>query len=798
MKRQLNFAFFIVLVVFNIAAVTARGSQRPKLAETENSAVIKLGYSTDFEKIGKVLLANPKAWGPSGRDGTITYRKLRSNAVAEVLFAAFGVDENGLCKHDAILEILYRDDIKKRMGKRQFGEDKIQGDVLIRSRLDFSGNNQFLEVGNLYSAGDGKWKVANIFLERTLRQMIRAIDGSFQFKIEMPAPKGVGLPIAYIKLRMVTHEELVRLREKDRAARGWGLKRVEFEPESPSRKAFHPECSFAVYPVNYLELVFPKSSVRHARIGKALECFEVPGEAEPLTFVIHAYEDLQDVRVVTSDLHSETGFISVENVDVRRVIYNDQRWGWSIDKHYGKCPDYLGFKDPVVNIKANSNCQFWLTIDIPKNVPAGLYKSKIMVYIKNKDPYTIPLLVEVLPIKLLTNQVKHMIWYSPYFMKAHRDPIRVLEDMKKHHVVPIFYPTRNFEEQLKSFRKVYPDTKELFIDLSDYHTVWYFAKGPEPQFVKPFPKFNLAYGKSLKKLDDLAKKYGLEFSFSFNEEPFKNIKRRRIAYLCSLIAQSNGLKTWSTHNLNDDVQLQLTEDEIRSNVNYLRPLREVLDIFVEAVIRINETTIKTLKESGANLSYYTTYLATSVRPVYNRLLHGIYPFVTNSKFVLCYSYHHERADPYDDMDVAVDHPQRVGAGDYLLTYPTWRGDILPTIPYEALREGVEDSHLISTMKILAHQASQAIDPKVVELGKEAEDYLNGVLKKLSKNFEQRYWKIHKDLPVDPTEKAILKDLNGEANVGYDIFDEIRRGICDRIVRLQNCDEVKRKMQLLYY
>ena len=73
----------------------------------------------------------------------------------------------------------------------------------------------------------------------------------------------------------------------------------------------------------------------------------------------------------------------------------------------------------------------------------------------------------------------------------------------------------------------------------------------------------------------------------------------------------------------------------------------------------------------------------------------------------------------------------------------------------------------------------------MRLGEETEEYLDGILKRVSKNFKQRYREKHKDLPVDPTEKAILRDLNNGKSESYEIFDTIRRGICDRIIALQN-------------
>jgi len=752
---------------------------------------ISLGKSNDFDKTGGVLLVNPESWDSNGHDGKIIYRKLKQKAAAEVLFAAFEVDANGFCKNDAVLEITYRDDIGKQKDE---AKHRFQGDVIIQSRLDFYKSNQYLEIGSLGSSGDGKWKTTTICLEKTLRQMIRAIDGSFQFKLVMTSFEASGLPISSIKLRMVTHNELVTLREQDRAKRE--LRRIEYEPNLLDNKlpARVPENGFVVYPVNYLELVFPTSPVKYERAGEGLRCFEVAGESEPVTFVIHAFEDLDELHATVSDLQNEHKTIPGKNIDIRQVIYNEQRWGWNAERYFGTCPDYLGFLNPVVDLKSNTNCQFWLTINVPSNTLPGIYNGKVTLHTKNKESYIIPISVEVLPVKFLTNKIKHTICYSTTGRNIHNNIENIFMDMKKHGLEPIYDIDQwsEYEKKLQTLRKIYPESNELLVTFPNFITFWRNLKGPQPEFQRPFPEFNIKYGKFLNKYSDLGKQYGFEFYVSFNDEPFKYGDRRRSSYLCSLIAQAEGLKTWSSQNLSDDVQLPLTEDEVKLNINYLRPVREVLDVFVEDALRINENTLKTFQNGHPNLSYSTTYPATSVRPVYNRFLHGIYPFITKSKFVLAYAYDHENADPYDDMDRRANYPFEVSVNDFILTYPTWQGDILPTMSYEALREGTEDSHLISTLQTLTQYALESDDKEVVILGKEAQDYLNGLFNNISRDFEKDYLQKHKALPIDPMVEAILKDLTGNSHDDYGIFDSTRRRVCELIIKLQNCDDVKKK------
>lgn len=758
------------------------------------SAIKELGYDSDYERKGNIFLPNPKVWRKAAREGEIAYRYLKQGAKAEVLIAAFDVDSNGLCKQDMILEIFYRDDIKQKIPKI----NRVEGRVRIESQIDFVKDNQYVEVGNLTAIGDRKWKHERIFLERTPRQMIRAIDGVFHFKIIMPSAGSTALPVSYIRLVSIDHQEFVRLREKDRVKRG--LKRIEYKPTADKISSDFKinNQPFVVYPVNYLKLVFPNSPIEYERVNEPLKCFEIPGHEEPVSFVIHAFENLSNLQVKVSELRAGANSISAEMISVRKVVYNDQRWLWGWTTQYGTCPDYLSKENPMTDMEANTNSQIWLTVSVPESTSPGLYKGKVDLYTNYKHAQSIPLSVEVLPVRLFPNRVKHFIYHDPRMRDFHRDPIAVLKDMKRHGLIPIVYPRAKiietgsgpdvnmdgFETQLQELRSIYPDAEELFIVVYNCYEFWQRLGGDKPEFTTRLADFEKVYGKILKKYADMGKSYKFELYVSFHDEPFVDLRKRRASYICSRIAQSIGLKTWAAHRLDYDFQLKLTERERIAKINYLRPLREVLDVFADIIIRIDKKWVNTFRNGQGRPSYYTTFLATSVRPLYNRILHGIFSNSIDSQFVLCYAYRDSLVDPYDDMDRKAIYSE-ISMNDYLLTYPTWEGDILPTLSYESLREGVEDSELISTLQVLSEKALLSKDTNTMKLGKEAERYLDDILTRVNLNFKQRDKSMDSaGSPIDSLEQALLRDLDINGNESYGIFDKIRRGFCDRIITLQ--------------
>ncbi|MHC4560975.1 MAG: hypothetical protein ACYS80_27145, partial [Planctomycetota bacterium] len=647
-----------------------------EVSNVKHSATKHLGQDGDFARTGAVLLANADAWGRAGKSGSISYRMVRAKAEADLRIAAFDVDSSGFCTHSMILEVFYRDNLKLQ----RINANRAKGQPVIQSRIDFSKDNEYVEVGHLKCETDGKWKVARVFLERTPRQMVRAIDGSFQFRIAMPASGSEDLAVSHVRLISLEQEEFIRLREKERAERG--LRRVDYQGSRRTAAASGEWKSrgLVVYPVNYLELVFPNSAVDYERAGSELKCFEVPGQAEPISLVVHGFGDLSNVQVKVSDLHSGTDAIVADMVNVKRVVYNDQRWGWGWAREYGLCPDYLIGVSGGTDIKAGTNCQFWLTVNVPENSRPGLYKGKVTVSSDEKPSYQIPLSVEVLPIRLLENKIGHLVYHSPFYRDYHRDRVSVYQDMKIHGLKPIFHPkgrvirtgTRDvtvrldaFEQELRTFRSVYSQAKRVFVALADYSVVWIKLGGPEPRYEYRFPQFEQTYGRILLKYAAVARDLGLEPVFSFMDEPGLDPYKRRIAYLCSSIARKVGLRTWAGIYPYANKQLTLTAGEKSRGINYLRPTSEVMDIVICTMRLRDGKFLEQMKREGKTTGHANTYVCTSVLPVYNRFLNGLYPHAMEASYVLSYAYRDDLADAYDDMDAQATHTNRVGMNDYL-------------------------------------------------------------------------------------------------------------------------------------
>jgi len=342
-----------------------------------------------------------------------------------------------------------------------------------------------------------------------------------------------------------------------------------------------------------------------------------------------------------------------------------------------------------------------------------------------------------------------------------------------------------FREHLQAMRKIYPDARDLYAFLVSPWRVWYASGGAKPPFGREYQRFNREYSKILLDYDSLARRYGFRLWAAFYDEPNDRLSLRRGAYLCSLLARKQGIRTWSPmSDVRYDVPLAPPQGW-RGSAPYLGPMTDVLDDFNCGIRNASTSARQTVQRRRSRFTYYTTYPATSIRPTYNRFLHGMLPYALGVEVVKSYAYRDALVDPFDDLDCRANRPRLYGVNDFVLTYPSWQGDILHTLPYEALREGVEDSHLIGTLLELIAVAEKGQSSKARRLAAEAKAYLSQVIGRIHGDFRNRYYLKHKGLSTDPMEEAILRDLSAGSGRRHETFDVIRYRVCRYILGLQS-------------
>ncbi len=225
----------------------------------------------------------------------------------------------------------------------------------------------------------------------------------------------------------------------------------------------------------------------------------------------------------------------------------------------------------------------------------------------------------------------------------------------------------------------------------------------------------------------------------------------------------------------------------------LGPMDPWLDERTYFVGYVTEEEVRRTQAAGDTFSYYTTYLATQDVILNNRFLNGVYPSAFEAAVegldlggVLVYAYGDWGVQPWDDCEPQPNHRMSTDAGQraqggYQLTMPSWEDRIYETLIYESLREGIEDSRIIATLKAaIAGHGGYVAD--------EAEAWLeNEVFAGLSKDFMPRYWNTADLSPIEKyadRSEEILTDLLGDPT-DFAGVDRIRRVMIEYILTLSD-------------
>lgn len=357
------------------------------------------------------------------------------------------VDEHGCPSHPAIIEVRFkREDVIEGGDARPWLEARIEWGA-GSDPLDPSDYQKWWQVGPFPSRPESavqneEWITEKIFIEKSYFQAMRHIlDDStvpetyyFEFRL-VHATQSAGvqvaesIPIDSITLRFLEPDDFNSERETDRAARG--LTRTEATVGTA-----YGTSEYVVYAPHYLKKVYAKSAPETEEIlgeEDALTAFEIAGEREPVTFVVHAAEDLQDVWVEVSDLvvpgSSPAQSISADDISVHRIAFLDWRWWYANYAWYGRQPVFLDDNDPVdVNRVDTWNQQYWLTVNVPADAAAGTYEGTITIHAKDSTGVALDDREVALVLRVVTlgddlgepDSIAYELTADPYVKNAYR------------------------------------------------------------------------------------------------------------------------------------------------------------------------------------------------------------------------------------------------------------------------------------------------------------------------------------------------------------------------------------------
>lgn len=173
----------------------------------------------------------------------------------------------------------------------------------------------------------------------------------------------------------------------------WKLEPLPPASEFPVSEADQKR-GFVVYTRHYLECIYPLTRPRPEDLNPSLQLFATPGEYEPMNFVILPLKNLSNAKVIVSAI----GPVPAANIDVRHVRFMRARPNYTVRYRYLVVPDPLEHFNSL-ELPANENSRFWLTVHVPENAPAGTYTGKV-TFECTGGKVEVPVQLRILPFKL--------------------------------------------------------------------------------------------------------------------------------------------------------------------------------------------------------------------------------------------------------------------------------------------------------------------------------------------------------------------------------------------------------------
>ncbi len=192
----------------------------------------------------------------------------------------------------------------------------------------------------------------------------------------------------------------------------WRLVPRPLEPGSPATDA-EQRRGYLVFSRPFTENIYPDSTPTAAERCDQVASFATRGEAEPLTFAVKALRPLDGVTVEVAGLTGPST-IGPEQIDVRQVRCWPVRTSYGVFDTYQIVPELL---DPIAptDLEAGVCHRFWLTVKVPAQAAAGVYRGRAVIRAENALPAEVGLNLEVLPLTLLSDPTKSFgnYYYSP-------------------------------------------------------------------------------------------------------------------------------------------------------------------------------------------------------------------------------------------------------------------------------------------------------------------------------------------------------------------------------------------------
>jgi hypothetical protein len=464
--------------------------------------------------------------------------------------------------------------------------------------------------------------------------------------------------------------------------------------------------------------ILPKSSIPSSYISDTISAQASSGEYKAESFVVNSNQNINTLQIETSSLSGSGNVIPSSAIDIKTVkcwyqggygtgLYpqgryltpelllkddslvnvDEDNWNqWYVSNPNGKNylkltngsyvdiwsdasqnlnPNQISISDrPVqdattlqpVNLPAYYNKQFWITLHVPDNTPAGNYSGTISLKNGNQTIKTISINIQVLPFSLPLPNAEYDIYYRSKINgsgsvssegKTVQQYTAEQQNMQSHGVTnPTVYPfdtDSNLLQELSIRQQAGLDNTNMY-------------------YVGSIASNNIAYYKNL------TAPYGVVNLYQYGPDE---------------------------SSLNDSVHRTQVDSEhsaggrhfTAQNISQADSVADILDLAV--VSGLSSALADKYHSYGHKVYAYAIPQTVSEYPQTFRKNYGLALWQNNYDGAMVYAYQHSFNDIWNDFDSSM--------RDHAFAYPTMNG-VIDTIQWEGFREGINDMRYLAALQ----------------------------------------------------------------------------------------------------
>lgn len=497
---------------------------------------------------------------------------------------------------------------------------------------------------------------------------------------------------------------------------------------APTWTAAETGRGFVVFARHYLESSHLRTVPVRSEITDQLTTFSGLGEYEPVTFSLHALTPLQDVQITISELHADTGgVIPASHVDVRSVRCWPKRvWKNPPVAQYRMAPWFLEQREKL-DVPTGQSQRYWVTVWTAPEANPGLYRGTLRVSVRDRTEAKVHLQVRVLPITLRTPPTRHGMYYHMFdpMDKTSTEPLapelqtRDIVNMREHGMntaMVMLYP----------LNKGSMHDGKVSYDLE-----------PIAHFVETGLAVGMDAGIWNTTLDALLPQYDGPGDLGENVrgfvDGFKN--RHWPTPTISFGDESDAHDTWETSTQIGLIKKAVSEAKTFTTIVYPKNselFEPDLDIRAFSSFLDGDGARRTV-EAGRALWMYSGPGEWGMPA--NRYYRGLWAAALRLDGVLDWVYFHviNRDGLYNDLE-----SQRGGPNHRGWVMPTPDGP-LPTLTWEAMREGIDDGRYFFTLQSLIDEARASSSDEAKQYADTAQAYLDTLFAQVdTREYGERY------------------------------------------------------------